>query len=161
MTFTNYWNQMSGDSQASPWNQELWAAGAPAQQPGNNPVAPDHQKEDTRYGFETTDPGAGLGGYWSGGRPGAGSWMENLQSAVPNGATGTENRADGTMMTHQMYSRSEATDDSTMPGAANPYMINNVQMSATEPLSNWYLKEQAQEQATSGWGGSKVTRRQL
>jgi hypothetical protein len=84
MSVPNYWNQMSGDTKASPFNQDNWSLG------GNNGFMQnmnnDANKQDTRYGADTTNPGVGGGGYWSGGRPGAGSWMESMQAAAPAAA---------------------------------------------------------------------------
>ncbi len=159
MSFTNYWDPNSGDSQSSPWGQfsskydqlngttnptqpvmdgidntmsyaggtpdfynqpmdqtglvgnELWNQqnATPTQtqrMPGQegNPwtefmkaqessptsfmqnMAPrqnmDRMQEDIRYGAETTNQGIGGGGYWSGGRPGSGSWVEGERAAV-------------------------------------------------------------------------------
>jgi hypothetical protein len=184
MNNTNYWNQLSGDSQASNWNQENWAS-SPTQVDGTNPwlmkaqpyegfkpvdwsqdggsweelmrkyqrpnMNDDHMKQDMRYGPETT---AGLGAYWSGGRPGAGTWMEQIAAPVTAPANDMVPGANA-----QIPSRTAPVSE------AQPYMINNVQMSATEPLSNWYLKEAAQEQTpiipnVSNWGtGGGVKKR--
>ena len=148
MSVTNYWNKLSGDSIASPWNQDNWAAGAPAQVPGTNPwmqmnmmqpqnMNDDRNKADERWGSQGfSDAGVG---YWSGGRPGAGSWIEQLMQAAASTPPPAEGMVRGAPA--QIPSRSAPVGEN--------YMINNVQMSATEPLSNWYLKELAQTQPSS------------
>ena len=198
MSTTNYWNKLSGDSTASPWNQDNWAAGAPAQVPGTNPwlggglqqpdagtmyeggtpnwtggnidwwkqlsenyvdqrrvpMNDDRNKADERWGQQGfSDAGVG---YWSGGRPGAGSWVEQLAAAATSPVAAPAPAP-------------AAPTNDMVPGAMaqQPYMINNVKMSGTEPLSNWYLKEQAQEQTpvipnVSNWGGgSRINKKQF
>jgi hypothetical protein len=77
MSTTNYWNQLSGDSQASPFNQENWGGGNGFMQNMNN----DRSKTQQNWGAQGfSDAGVG---YWSGGSPGAGSWMEQMQAAAP------------------------------------------------------------------------------
>lgn len=93
---TNYWDPNSGDSQASTWNTSNWADSAQQQagdpKAGSNglPTATSYSSMlgnindmngDLRYGSFTDALSSGGGGYWSGGRPGAGSWMEAMASA--------------------------------------------------------------------------------
>lgn len=107
MNNTNYWNQMSGDSQASNWNQDNWARGQRADHGGGF-------LDNLKYGAETTE-GAGTG-WWSGGRPGAGSWMEAMKAVEPVKPAATpDNSGMVAGAPAQVPSRSPAVADTPPP----------------------------------------------
>ncbi len=180
MSFVNYWDQLSGDSQASPWNQQNWANGPQGSgngggnmysAPGQAQQVPgagqqslsnlwksaqgDANKQDIKYGGYATSAGHGQG-YWSGGRPGSGSWVEPWVEAA-QAATPAEPLKPGTVapVTNDMVPGAGAqTPARTAPQAdamshwdtpyAGRYQVVN-------QMYDQYLDRDAEDGGWQGW----------
>ncbi len=151
-SFTNFWDQNSGDSQASPWTAMTNAAPGSASPMNNAPTNPwiqpnrnnDTNKQVAAPGtvghFGTSDYDS-WGGHWSGGRVGTGTWnmreMAPPAATVPGAGAQTPARSPGESEAGDPYyeHQEQGNFDAAAYLAANP----DVAASGMDPWTHWTM----------------------